>query len=252
VSLTTHIRNKTHIYDQLVQNTDLSNVEKLLSTSYEVICKPPEATIYQLVGMGVIYALREYLFGTNAIHNTIAGKIAYTPNFGDLAVDALCNAMRDSFARKQRHVEKGMVLNPDIEPSVRDLQNIVSTFGEVFAQDLPFTFSNFHVNPTFTLSRLLGGADANFIIGNTIFQVITTGKTHPLTLEKVLQPIGYHMADLHNEYAITHVCWYFSRHKQIVSESLATLMWDVRKKFEIQQRINHGNQQQWSYLTDGS
>lgn len=238
MSLTSEINKKSDVYNQIYTNLDITNVENILqyANNLQLYYSAIDGEQFSLCGMSVIYAIREYLFGKDSINNTIASGINYTPNFGNMAVDAVCNAMRDSFSRKKcTPTSLQNLISPDIKPTLLSVQNIIESFPETInnLRGLPY-----RVNPTFNLSRCVGGADANYIIGDTIFQTITSIKRNPLTLEKIIQPIGYYMLDDFNEYKLKKISWYLTRQKTIITCNISYLVWDLHYKFKSEKLSN--------------
>lgn len=231
MSLTSHIRAKTQVYDQIFSNLDLSNCEKLINTTYPIVNQPVQGVDYALCGMSVIYAVRQFLCGKERLSETIANYLNCGGlQFDDAVVNVVYYAMRDSIARKGGffgNSAKTLQLKPDVKPTLLDVSNIVANFDTLLSvyKNKP-TF----VNPTFSASSHVGGADANFIIEDTLFQVLTTAKSKPLTIEKILQPVGYCMLDTVNRYGLKNIAWYLSRQNVVIKIPLSKLVWETRKK----------------------
>lgn len=231
MSLTSHICAKTHIYDQVFSNLDLSNCEKLINTTYPIVNQPVQGVDYALCGMSVIYAVRQFLCGKERLSETIANHLDCGGlQFDDVVVNAVYYAMRDSIARKGGffgNSAKTLQLKPDVKPTLLDVCNIVVNFDTLLSV---YKHKPTFVNPTFSASSFVGGADANFIIEDTLFQVLTTAKRNPLTIEKILQPVGYCMLDTVNQYGLKNIAWYLSRQNVVIKIAINKLVWEPAKR----------------------
>ena len=76
------------------------------------------------------------------------------------------------------------------------------------------------LNPTFAQSEALGGADADWIIADTLWDLKTTTRPRYRLEESLLQLVGYALSDTPDTYGITTLGLYFPRFGQ-------TLTWDV-------------------------
>ncbi len=230
MSLTRHISAKSNIYQQIFSNLDLDNCEKIIHNTYPVVNRPVEGVDYALSGMSVIYAVREFLCGKERLSETIANHLDCGGlQFDDAVVNAVYYAMRDGIARKGGKFDNSnlLKLKPDVKPTLQDVSNIVANFDtllSVYKNKLTF------VNPTFSASSFVGGADANFIIEDTLFQVLTSAKQQPLTIEKVLQPVGYCMLDTVNQYGLKNIAWYLSRQSVVIKVPINYLVWNAQEK----------------------
>lgn len=67
------------------------------------------------------------------------------------------------------------------------------------------------LNPTFSASEMLGGADADLILGHRLIDIKTVKKAEA-DRPNLWQLAGYFLADLEDHYGIDEVGFYFSRH----------------------------------------
>jgi hypothetical protein len=105
-------------------------------------------------------------------------------------------------------------------------KSVPEDFGaiiDVVMQGIPYI-----PNPTFAGSLDVGGADADMIVGETIFEVKTSGT---LTIEAVrdalLQLVGYALLDYDDKYGIRNVAVYFARHRWVAGWPLWRLILPV-------------------------
>ena len=104
----------------------------------------------------------------------------------------------------------------ELQPTVDDVAQIANSFDVAFGSSNALSTyvaenNAVHLNPTFPASHLVGGADANMIIGNTLWDIRTTAKKQPLDLDTVVQQIGYWLLDYGDTYKLRQVAWYYSR-----------------------------------------
>lgn len=107
------------------------------------------------------------------------------------------------------------------EAAVEDLVALASQFSQ--SQGSILGEKRFIPNPTFIGSSALGGADADWISGPRLIDMKTTTES---TIERrtLWQVCGYCLADSIDEYKITEVGIYFSRHGVQVAWPLADLL----------------------------
>ena len=112
---------------------------------------------------------------------------------------------------------------PDAEPllalavdaAVRDVANLSrapeTAFGPLIAIANNGTVA-FHPNPFFAGSAGIGGADADFVIGDTLFELKTSRKFDATAVRQgLLQLVGYCLLDYDDTYRMRNVGLYFSR-----------------------------------------
>lgn len=79
-------------------------------------------------------------------------------------------------------------------------------------------------NPAFANSSAVGGADAQMIMGHTLFDIRTSWKAQPMEVNNLYQQIVYYLLDEYDEYQITHLAWYYSRHNAVFCHPIERLM----------------------------
>jgi hypothetical protein len=102
------------------------------------------------------------------------------------------------------------------------------------------------LNPTFAQSEVLGGADADWIIEDTIWDLKTTTTPQYRLEESLLQLVGYVLSDTPNTYGIETMGLYFPRFGQ-------TLTWDVApllRRLGRQTRPLEAWREEWADLFD--
>ena len=78
--------------------------------------------------------------------------------------------------------------------------------------------------PEFAGSRALGGADADLIVGNCLYDIKTTVNPRNTFPKDLRQLIGYALLDWDNEYTLEQVGFYYSRQATCVTWSLSELL----------------------------
>jgi len=106
-----------------------------------------------------------------------------------------------------------------------DVTRLMATVGQVWGSRL--RQQPYIGNPMFEGSKDTGGADADWIIGRTLYECKTTRKRQPFTREMFLQVIGYVLLDYTNKYRLENVCWYFARHQLLLDVPLSSLFHDL-------------------------
>lgn len=84
------------------------------------------------------------------------------------------------------------------------------------------------LNPTFTLSRAVGGADGDVILGNTYLDLKAT-KRKP-SAGDLFQILAYPLLDLNNAHDIKRVGMYLVRHGVTISWGLEELFRKMQKR----------------------
>lgn len=112
------------------------------------------------------------------------------------------------------------------DPDFADVQRLIATIPTVWEgrlQQTPYT-----PNPQFDGSADVGGADADWIIGRTLYECKTTRKSRPFDRQMFLQMIGYVLLDYSDVYELENVAWYFARHQLLIELPLSNLFRDLR------------------------
>ena len=219
MSLTSVLKEKGKFYNTIYDLLDLEVCNKVIEHHNKLmikpVYKPVKDTDFALTGMSVIYALREYLTGKSKWRDTVAGYFDF-PDYVDRPARWVVMGMMDKIVRNGNVVFNGdhqqIKLPPNYEPTIKDVNNVAMSFKKII--DSPSRFIDnceIYINPSFSRSYFVGGADANMIIGNTLFDVRTTAKSRPLTLDNIIQQIAYRLLDSDNKYGIDKICWYYTR-----------------------------------------
>lgn len=106
--------------------------------------------------------------------------------------------------------------------TTRDVANLLGTIPQVWGKDLEKPFV---LNPTFSGSPFVGGADADWIMGDTIFECKCTVK--PLEKKHLLQAVGYILLDFNDDYGFNNLGWYFPRQQLRVVCPIPQLFQDL-------------------------
>jgi hypothetical protein len=134
---------------------------------------------------------------------------------------------------------------PDAEPllqlapeaTVEDVVSLSCSASDAMSPLIPYVANGslpYHPNPVFVGSSAIGGADADFIIATTIFELKTTKTLDATSVSKaLLQLLGYSLLDYDDEYEIRRVGVYFARHGWVKAWPLWELLFppaDVLKR----------------------
>lgn len=224
MSLTSELRKKGQFYDLILSHIDLDKAQILIEDHQQKlsnVCYPaPEGADYPLVGMAVIYAVREHLakqLNKCWWNETAAGSVASYPSIGGPA-RFIYMALADKQARtstkfyaKQAYFK---CLVSDYGPSVQDVANVLTGFSVA----LPPAKLPFIPNPSWG-----GGADANLLMGHTLWDIRTTQSKAPLTIENLVQQVGYFMINK-GAYQIDSLAVFYSRQQCYFEYPLTKLL----------------------------
>ena len=109
------------------------------------------------------------------------------------------------------------------DADVDDVAALLATVPEVWGDELRGAV----MNPAFSGSALVGGADADWICGDTLWECKTSGKNRPMSRRYMLQALGYALLDTDDGYGIRAIGWYFARHRLRVRYALDELLYRV-------------------------
>jgi hypothetical protein len=102
------------------------------------------------------------------------------------------------------------------EAVVDDVVNLSRSASDAMSPLIPFVANGslpYHPNPVFAGSSAIGGADADFIVATTIFELKTARTLDAAAVRNaLLQLLGYSLLDYDDEYEIRRVGIYFARH----------------------------------------
>lgn len=235
MSLTRSIKSKDRIYYTIRNSLNLSFCNCLINhhSNLSLVHKPFIDTNYLMVGMSVIYGLRDFLTADTLWHSTVAGRYFDYPFDYEIPIRYMVMSMMDSIVRRgnvdSNECIERVQLNSLLKPSIEDLNSIINSFPYMF-EDLRFSNSlkvRIEMNPTFKGSYIVKGADANLIIGDSLYEIRTTGKRSPLDLDSIIQQIGYVALDLDNEYELNKISWYYSRQQVIITHLIKDFVKDI-------------------------
>jgi hypothetical protein len=205
MSLTSELRKKGEFYNFVLNHIDIGKANILIRDHADKLCRlyypPLPGTNYPLVGMSIVYAVRDYLGkGLDWWKDTAAAYIMDYPDIEGPAKYVLM-ALADKEARKieaNRYIYKSLL--PSYKESIQDVAQIVESFDTILPQvELPFI-----ANPMWVK------ADANLLMGETLWDIRTTKSNLPLSLDNILQQVGYLVINK-GKYNITSMGIYYSR-----------------------------------------
>ena len=129
------------------------------------------------------------------------------------------------------------------EAAVEDVVNLSRSASEAMSPLIPYVANGslpYHPNPVFAGSSAIGGADADFIIANTIFELKTTKTLNTAAVQNaLLQLLGYSLLDYDDEYEIRRVGIYFARHGWVRAWPLWELLFPLA---DVIQRSHAGTE----------
>lgn len=105
---------------------------------------------------------------------------------------------------------------------VGDLTGLLSGYRNTF-RDM-WSSHSAALNPTFDNSRLVGGADADWIIGSTLWDMKTTKTPGKNLIKHLKQLIGYVLLDASDHYHLTDIGIYFPRSEKYATWNISALL----------------------------
>ena len=230
MSLTSHITNRSEIYEAILSVVDLDRCEELIRHQAArlscVVHRPPQGTDFPLAGMSVIYAVRDHIGGSLLWEKTIAGRGYPYPQKIPTPARWVAMGMMDQSVRTGRN--SGLTvrsclggLPPHLQPTVDDVAAIAASIPSMIPKG---PMGAIYLNPTFSGSSDVGGADANMITGSTLWDIRTTAKRNPLTLDHIIQQVGYCLLDYYGKYQIQEIAWYYTRQQCLFTHPVEALV----------------------------
>lgn len=128
------------------------------------------------------------------------------------------------------------------EEALKDIEQISVLFNRTMREEL-LEMGIKALNPNFTGSFAVGGADADLICGNTLIDIKTTWRGVQST--DLYQIIGYALLDLYEEYEIDNVALLMTRQGTLLKWSLDTICKELGSVtfLEFKKKV-------WQYLLD--
>ena len=135
------------------------------------------------------------------------------------------------------------------EYAVTDMAQVVGLAEEGLATiRSAATPDDVEIAPTFAGSKLVAGADADWIAGGWLCDVKSTITPRRLDTRDVWQLVGYTLLDFDDRYAINHVGWYLSRLGRLISWDLPDLLGILqarasvaRLRIQLKERLETGS-----------
>jgi len=111
---------------------------------------------------------------------------------------------------------------------VEEVVNLSRSGSDVMSPLIPYVANGslpYHPNPVFVGSSAIGGADADFIVAGTLFELKTTKTLDAAAVRNTLvQLLGYSLLDYDDEFEIRRVGVYFARHAWVTAWPLWELI----------------------------
>lgn len=111
---------------------------------------------------------------------------------------------------------------------VEEVANLARSASDAMSPLIPYVANGtlpYHPNPVFAGSSGTGGADADFVIATTIFELKTTKTLDAASVRSaLLQLLGYSLLDYDDEFEIRRVGVYFARHAWVTAWPLWELI----------------------------
>ena len=113
------------------------------------------------------------------------------------------------------------IMNATPMGAVADMVQILSTVRTVWGAELD---ADVAVAPILPGAALVGGADVDWIVRGTLWDVSASAAARPFGREDLLTGLAAALLDPYGEAGITALGWYFARHRQRHAVALADLL----------------------------
>lgn len=132
--------------------------------------------------------------------------------------------------------ESTVDVSPEAEPLLQlapdavvdEVVNLSRSASDAMSPLIPYVANgslSYSPNPVFAGSGAIGGADADFIVAGTLFELKTTKKLDASAVRNaLLQLFGYSLLDYGDEFEIRRVGVYFARHAWVMAWPLWELI----------------------------
>ncbi|HEY9835465.1 MAG TPA: hypothetical protein V6D27_00995 [Vampirovibrionales bacterium] len=235
-SLTSELALRGEFYRAVLEHIDATEAQILMDEHRHRLAKihlPAIAgTDFALAGMAVIYAVRDFQanrlgIGTWWWEETVASRAMTYPYSIPAPARFVLMALADKEARTGRRPRQGgfwgnlpgdsplAAILPDYRPTIHDVGLIYDSFAEA----LPDPQRPFVPNPSWTGVP----ADANLLMGRTLWDIRTTQSRQPLTLLNLAQQVAYCLIN-QGEYKIDTLGVYYSRQQAYFEYPLTRLL----------------------------
>ena len=136
------------------------------------------------------------------------------------------------------------------EAAVEEVVNLSRSASDAMSPLIPYVANGslpYHPNPVFAGSSAIGGADADFIVATTIFELKTTKTLDAAAVRNaLLQLLGYSLLDYEDEFEIRRVGVYFARHGWVKAWPLWELLFPPA---DVIQRSRAGTEPTYKEIT---
>jgi len=178
----------------------------------------------------LVYAKKgfpNYFLELNKKYHNFSEFLKTKEKFHDLCNDLFRCSKIEKMVRSGEVISESQIKTFVISPTILDdMMNIY--FKSLKINTIINDLNNkFYYNPTFDLSALVGGADADLYLikpnGNTLLDLKTTIRPQ-ITEDMLFQLLGYSFLDLSNEHNFKNVGIYLTRQNLISEWSLSDLV----------------------------
>jgi hypothetical protein len=198
---------------------------------------------HKLVAMQGAYLADRY-FTAKYHHSAAEATVSQIVDLGNANLDlrpqcSVVLAWFEGIFRGGRHLDKiesiyqqkdaQSLLNTVPKSEALDISKLAETILSVWGSRINQPYVP---NPTFAGSVDVGGADADWILGDTLYDCKTSRKRNPFDVQHFLQIVGYVLLDYDNTYNIQQVGWYFARQQIILEMPINRIFRDLTKSRE--------------------
>ncbi|MFQ4143303.1 hypothetical protein [Chlorogloeopsis sp. ULAP02] len=280
MSLTSELNNKESPIRKWFDKRFNTAVARIITSHNQLlfqqqIIQPAEGTDFPLTGnavskalskyLGLIYNQKDWYKGciplTGAqllkIEHAFDYCIAESNSLEEEALKCMILSTLENYVRTreiheilQPFLQGENRLNPEAKyfsrwlPTIQDTAQIIGILPHAWETvKNQITPGKIICNGSFSLSELIGGADYQILVGNTLVDIRTTAKRRPCTLENFYQQISYCLLDSDDIYKINQLVWFYSRQQSAFCYPTSKLFRDIkatREEFKKMILANYG------------
>jgi hypothetical protein len=116
------------------------------------------------------------------------------------------------------------------KPERDDVKQLIGSIDSIWHISEMSLLLEFEPNPIIPNAHFVGGADADWIYGGTLYDCKCSWKNRPFTEKHLKQVVGYALLDWDNKLELTGLGWYYARQRTIIEYPIGNLIKDVPGK----------------------
>jgi hypothetical protein len=115
-------------------------------------------------------------------------------------------------------------------PERDDVKQLIDSIDDIWHMSEMSLMLEYNPNPIIPNANWVGGADADWIFSDTLYDCKCSWKARPFTEKHLKQVVGYALLDWDNKLELTGLGWYYARQKTRIEYPIEKLITDVAGK----------------------